>query len=145
MATGRWHSGLIDDSQDFSVLWRPAEPAKPPRLLPAEERAVTALITACELLGRRGPDPQAWATPFRQNPIAFLLDTTSDPVNVWGPDGTLVYSNRAAEKNKLDTEVRHDTAAETFVGAGSRFERRCTRFECVGIDYVLEVFREVRR
>jgi hypothetical protein len=97
------------------------------------------------LLGRRGPDPQGWTSPFRQDPIAFLLDTTSDAVNVWGPAGTLVYSNRAAEKHKLDTEARHETAAETYVGAGFRFERRCTRFECAGIEYVLEVFREVRR
>lgn len=139
MTPGR--AGLLDDLQNLTVLWRPVEPEQPPRLLSAGERASTALIAACDLLSRRGPAPSPWITPFRQDPIAFLLDTTSNPVNLWGPLGTLVYRNRAAEH--ADLGCRNDVAREDFVAGGRRFERRCLRLACGGADYMLEIFHEI--
>ncbi len=130
--------GLLEDFENFPVLWRPVEPEHPPRLLSAGERAVAALITACELLARRGPDPQAWTTPFRQDPIAFFLDVTSDPVNLWGPHGVLVYRNHAAERSGLSDG--NEVIREDFVGAGRRFERRCLQLEYRDVAYVLEIF-----
>jgi PAS domain-containing protein len=123
------------------VLVRPADPAQPPRLLSPRERAVAALLTACELLTRRGPDRQGWATPFCQDPVAFLLDTVSDAVNIWGPDGVIVYSNRAAEE--IDIGDCTESAPKEFVHAGRHFERRCSRVEYQSVEYVLEVLHQV--
>lgn len=133
-ATGPRQQGF----EDLTVLWKPAEPTESPRLLSTGELAMGALITACELLAQRGPAPNAWTTPFRQNPIAFLLDTMNEALILWGPDGTLIYRNRAAEAIGLD--CREEVALERFAGiAGRQFERRCLHIEYGG-DYVLEIF-----
>lgn len=142
MTTRQWHMGLVRDLISFPILWRPTEPLQPTRLLAAEDRAVTALLTACELLARRGPDPQGWTTPFRKNPIAFLLDTMNTAVNLWGPDGVLIYSNRAAEQIGLDH--RDEMVPEESARDGSGYERRCVRLEYDGEDYVLEIVQEFR-
>lgn len=133
--------GLLEDIENFPVLVRPADPEQPPRLLLPSERAVAALLTACELLTRRGPDEHGWATPFQQDPVAFLLDTVSDAVNVWDPEGVAVYSNRAAEE--LGCGDCAEAAPRRFVHAGRHYERRCSHVEYQSEQYVLEVLHEV--
>lgn len=133
--------GLLEDTVNFRVYVRPVDPQQPPRLLLPRERAVAALLGACELLMRRGPEPGAWTTPFRQDPVAFLLDSMNDAVTLWGPDGVIVYNNRAAEE--IGCGRCEDVALKDFVNAGRRYQRRCIRIEHETVEYVLEVLHEV--
>jgi hypothetical protein len=62
-----------------------------------DEMTKTALVRAFNLLVKCGEGPSAWAAPFPNDSIAFLLDTSSDAVNLLGSEGKLLYRNRAAE------------------------------------------------
>jgi PAS domain-containing protein len=57
---------------------------------------VGKLLGAARLLNRRGAGSLAWAAPFRDDPIAFLLDSMSDGMIIWAVGGELLYQNRAA-------------------------------------------------
>jgi hypothetical protein len=107
----------------------------------AGEQAVADLLRAFELLNRRGTGVSAWAAPFRDDPLAFLLDSTSDAMSVWGGGGELLYQNRAAAG--LNVGHREAAPLEEFSSRGRRFERRCLRCGFQGAEYVLEIIREV--
>src|SRR3954470_24730029 len=53
------------------------------------------LLSALQRLSFRAGEPGAWAAPLAEDPIAFLLDTVGEVVNVWTTAGELVYSNHA--------------------------------------------------
>lgn len=99
-----------------------------------------ALVAAFALLARRGNGPLAWTTFFRHDPIAFLLDSTSDAINLWGPQGELLYRNRAAEGLKMGRS--DETPREVLWPSGRRLERRCCRFRCGNAEYVLEILTQ---
>ncbi len=67
------------------------------------EQSTGVLIEAIRMLNRRGEGPEAWVTSFLQDPIAFLIDTVSDPVRVRDARGQLLYQNPAA--NELPSEL----------------------------------------
>lgn len=105
------------------------------------EQAVSALLGAFELLTHRGNGSAAWASPFRDNALAFLLDSMSDAGNLWDWEGELLYRNRAAEQ--LGIGRCDDTAAEELTIHGRRFERRAARCRCGDTEYVLEILRDL--
>jgi hypothetical protein len=99
-----------------------------------------ALVAAFTLLASRGIGPLAWTAFFRHDPIAFLLDTTSDAINLWGSKGELLYRNRAAERLKIGRS--EETGREVLWPSGRRVEHRCCRFRCGHAVYVLEIIGE---
>ena len=105
------------------------------------EQAVSALLSAFELLTHRGNGCAAWASPFRDNALAFLLDSMSDATNLWGSEGELLYRNRAAER--LGIGRCDDTAVEELTIYGRRFERRTARCRCGGKEFVFEILRDL--
>jgi len=105
------------------------------------EQAASALLGAFELLTHRGNGSAAWASPFRDNALAFLLDSISDATNLWSPEGELLYRNRSAEQ--LGIGHCDDIAAEELTIDGRRFERRSARCRCGDKEYVLEILREL--
>lgn len=138
-----WRIELIQPPAHLPVRRRP-EPRTVATVVPAPARPEGALIAACELLARRGSGPGAWVTPFRNHPIAFLLDAIGDVVNLWGPDGRIVFRNHASEQLHLDAGPPQGAARELVVIQDRRFERRCERVTHGGSAYVLEVLREAR-
>jgi hypothetical protein len=109
--------------------------------LGASEQAFSDLLNAFELLNRRGTGAAAWAAPFLDDPVAFLLDTMSDAMNVWNADGQLLYQNRAAVG--LGLGCAEAAPLEEFYWQGRRFERRCLCYRLQGVEYVLEILHEV--
>jgi hypothetical protein len=107
----------------------------------ANERATSSLLHALGLLSRRGTGGLAWSTPFHDDPIAFMLDSINDALNVWDAGGRLVYQNPTALMLGLGRSS--DTAYETFAVGGRRFERRCQRCRARGQSFVLEIIHEV--
>jgi hypothetical protein len=103
----------------------------------AGEIGSAALVAAFALLARRGMGPLAWTAFFRHDPIAFLLDTTSDAINLWRSSGELLYRNRAAERLKIGGP--EESGREVWWPRGRRFERRCCRFRCGNEEYMVEV------
>lgn len=101
------------------------------------EVSSAALVAAFRLLARRGNGPLAWTTFFRHDPIAFLLDTTNDAINLWGSKGELLYRNRSAEQLKLGRS--DETGREVLWPDGRRCERRCCRFRCGNAEYLIEI------
>jgi hypothetical protein len=108
---------------------------------PVQRATFLDLIRALELLNRRGPGVLGWAAPFRDDPLAFVLDSMSDALNLWKPGGELLFSNAAALS--LGLEWRDDLPFEQFSAKGRRFERRCIRYAADGGEYVLEIVRQV--
>jgi hypothetical protein len=100
------------------------------------------LLGAARLLNRRGPGRLAWAAPFRDDPIAFLLDSMSDAMNIWAVGGELLYQNRAAAELGV-AGSRNAVPFEAFSASGRHFERRSLRCRALGVDYILEIIREV--
>jgi hypothetical protein len=105
------------------------------------ERAASSLLHALGLLSRRGIGGLAWSTPFHDDPIAFMLDSMNDALNVWDADGKLVFQNRTALG--LGLGQASDAAYEVFSSGGRRFERRCQRCRARGQSFVLEIIHEV--
>lgn len=140
----RWQFRLVEDTVFLPVLWRRRERRSLTPPLPAPgERASAVLLEAFHLLARRGPGTLPWSASFRQHPIAFLLDTTGDAINLWDPAGELLYQNRAAAELGVGRCV--ETPLEVFSVDGRRFERRCVRCRSGSTEYVLEVVREDRQ
>jgi hypothetical protein len=111
-------------------------------LRPAPVTTTDRLLAAFDLLSRRGEGPSAWATPFRDDPIAFLLDTMSDAVTLWGPTGQPLNQNRAALELRLGNG--NEAALQSFWARGEAFERRCLSSQAGKRDYMLEIIRQVR-
>ncbi len=105
------------------------------------ERAASSLLHALRLLSRRGIGGLAWSTPFHDDPIAFMLDSMNDALNVWDADGKLVFQNRTA----LGLGLGRASAAayEVFSSGGRCFERRCQRCRARGQSFVLEIIHEL--
>lgn len=112
-----------------------------PRL--ANDNAVGQLLLAFALLNRRGTGVLAWAAPFRDNPIAFLLDSMSDALSIWSSSGELLFENCHAARlaQRHGGKVRHSREAplERFTSQGQRFERRSLHCTGDGIEYVIEI------
>lgn len=127
-----------------SIVWQSESSRRP-----ETEGALGQLLRALELLSRRGTGAQAWAAPFRDNPIAFLLDSMGDALSLWSSSGELLFRNRHAARLAerqggmgLDGgKVRHSREAplERFTWRGQRFERRSLRCAGDGIEYVIEI------
>ena len=142
MGTGRWPIELVEESEFLPVMWEEQPSFSQDKSLPSPERlAIGSLLLAFELLSRRGPEPGSWVTSFRDHPIAFLLDSISDGVNLWGPGGRLVYQNPAGEH--LGMGKSEESALEVFTADGYRFERRCLRIRQNSDNYVLEIIHRV--
>ena len=142
MATGRRHVELAEENAPPAlVLWQPRpEPPEPevqpelPNLLP--------LLSALRHLAFRAGEPGAWGAPLARDPIAFLLDSITEAVNVRTTSGELVYSNRsAAELDPLGPVV---PGVSELARGGRRFERRAVVFEAVDATYIVEILREDR-
>jgi hypothetical protein len=142
MGTGRWRIELVEESDFLPVLWEePSSPSQEKSLPSPERLAIGSLLLAFELLSRRGMGPSSWITSFRDHPIAFLLDSISDGVNLWGPNGRLIYQNPAGEH--LGMRKSEERTLEVFTAGGHQFERRCLRIRQNSDDYVLEVIHRV--
>jgi hypothetical protein len=139
MATGRRQADVEDAVERLPTPWPP--PGGHQEVGEATgDIGSAALVAAFTLLARRGMGPMAWTAFFRHDPIAFLLDTTSDAINLWGSQGELLYRNRAAERLKVG---RPDEAVrEVLWTSGRRSERRCCRFRCGHAEYLLEIIGE---
>lgn len=110
--------------------------------LSMKARATHELLGAFDLLAFRGTGNQAWAAPFRHDPIAFLLDTVSDAANVWAADERqLLYQNRAARALALGR--CDDVDVEQFTAGDRWFERRSLRFDTGGRNYILEIIHQL--
>ena len=139
MATGRWRIEIVEQTDRLPVVWHPSVRLQQIRRAP-DETAQTALMSAFQLLANRGAGPSAWMASFRHDPIAFLLDTSSDAVNLWGSKGELLYRNRAAER--LGLGQCEDKAWEVVTAGDRRLERRCCRIRYGNARYLLEIIGE---
>src|SRR5690348_6774274 len=96
MATGRWHMELAEENEPPALaLWRPP-PEPPEQEVVPEIPNLLPLLSALRHLAFRAGEPGAWAAPLARDPIAFLLDSITEAVNVRTSGGELVYSNRSA-------------------------------------------------
>ncbi len=139
MGTGRWRIEIVEEPERLPVVWQGAFVWREARQV-QDDPAKAALLSAFQLLGSRGSGPTAWAASFRHNPIAFLLDTSSDAVNLWEVGGHLLYRNRAAERLGLG---RCDETAWEVLREGPRhLERRCCRVRWGKVEYLLEIIGE---
>ena len=147
MATGRWHIELAEESEAPALVpWRPRpEPAleEPP----PEPPGILALLSALRHLAFRGVEPRPWATPLSADPIAFLLDTVGEAVNVWTGAGELLYSNHTAADLRAHLQLGGPPQAgvSSWTLGERRFERRGLAFDAYGTTYVLEIVRELPR
>ena len=141
MPSERWRVELVEDTSALPALWSEV-PLRGKRSGASRriDLAAQALLSAMERLCLRSSGPGAWAAPFRDNPIAFLLDAMSDAVNIWGPDGKLVYRNSTAEH--FGVGQFSDETLVVFSEGGHRFERRCLRFQVASGECLLEIIRE---
>jgi hypothetical protein len=139
MGTGRWRVQFIEEPEQLPVVWH-APMRRPESAPPPGEIAKAVLIVAFQLLAYRGTGPLAWAQFLRHDPIAFLLDTSSDSITLWGPAGEPLYRNRAAERLGLG---RYEETAWEVIRAGERrLERRCCRIQHGPTRYMLEIIGE---
>jgi len=104
-----------------------------------DEQAAAAILGAVEHVARRSEGPEAWVASPATDPIAFLLFSISDPVNIWSR-GSIIFRNRAAEALGL---ARSEYASDERVEAANRiWERRCLRFQRGDTEYLLEILTE---
>ena len=138
MGTGRWRLKSSNKLDQLPMVWHPPVRLNQSQgMEPPNEMAKIMLVSALKLLANRGEGPFAWAAPFYQDPIAFLLDTSSDAINLWGSSGELLYCNRSAER--LGTRRCEGRAWEVFIFEGRRYERRCCPIRYGNAEYLLEV------
>jgi hypothetical protein len=140
MAARRWQFRLTEEPENLPAPWRRAERHAASSLV-SGAYAARALLAAFHLLAQRGAGHGAWAAPFRHDPIAFMLDTIGDAINLWSAEGALLYRNAAAAE--LCVGYSGFAPWESFVSAGRRFERRCLRYHLGAGDYILEVIHEL--
>ena len=135
---------IIRQSRDLPVRWAPQTPwwavalprhARPPA--PGEWSAA-GLVSAIRTLLRRGAGAQGWVSPYRHDPIAFLIDAVSTPVRVWSSEGELIFENAASRgRRDLRSLERPDRAEQE--ATGRRIERRVLTFQHKGDELTLEV------
>jgi hypothetical protein len=78
-------------------------------------------------------------SPYRHDPIAFLIDAVSSPVRVWSSEGELMFENAASRgRRDLRSLGRPDQAEQE--PTGQRIERRVLVFQHKGDELTLEVF-----
>jgi hypothetical protein len=108
---------------------------------PLVDRSLNQLLRAFDLLKRQGTGAFAWAAPFRDDPIAFVLDSMSDAVRIWSASGDLIFQNRMAAR--LDIRPGDGYPLERVTCRGRYFERRSLRCTGGGVDYLIEIAHEV--
>jgi len=142
MATGRWHIELAEENAapPALVLWQPQPEPPEPEVEPALPNLLP-LLSALRHLGFRAGEPGAWGAPLARDPIAFLLDSITEAVNVRTTSGELIYSNRTAAE--LDPLGPADPGVSELARGGQRFERRAVAFETVDATYIVEILREI--
>lgn len=111
-------------------------------------QSASGLLSAFELIARRGAGRSSWAAPLGDDPIAFLLDSISDAANLWSASGSLLCRNRASIALGSISAVPPPSpgpgsAVEGFSVQDHRYERRYLHCRMRARDYVLEVVREV--
>jgi hypothetical protein len=144
MATGRWHFELAEEMEAPALVpWRPRPEPAAEEEPPPEPPGILALLSALRHLAFRGVEPRPWATPLSADPIAFLLDTVGEAVNVWTGAGELLYSNHAASDLPLGGPPQSGVSSWTL--GERRYERRGLAFDAYGTTYVLEIVRELSR
>jgi hypothetical protein len=141
MATGRWHLELAEENETPPlVLWR-SRPEPPQQEAVPEAPNLLPLLSALRHLAFRAGEPGAWGAPLARDPIAFLLDSITEAVNVRSASGELVYSNRSAAD--LGPLGPADPGVTELARGEQRFERRAVAFEAFGTTYVVEIVREI--
>ncbi len=105
--------------------------------------AILSLLGAARRLAFRGSGPAAWAAPLVDDPVAFLLDSTSDAVVIWTAGGRLLYANDAAKA--LDLGEPPAPGLSLMTVGGRELERRCLSFALFGATYIIEVIRPATR
>ena len=108
---------------------------------PSINGSLSQLLCAFELLNRQGTGDFAWAAPFRDDPIAFLLDSMSDALRIWSSSGELLFQNRMAVR--LDIQSGEGYPLERLTCRGQRFEKRSLRCTGGGVEYLIEIAHEV--
>jgi hypothetical protein len=108
----------------------------------------SGLLTAFDLIARRGAGRSSWAAPLGDDPIAFLLDSISDAANLWSADGALLCRNRASIalgpiSAGPPPSPEPASAVEAFSAHDRRYERRYLHCRMQAGEYVLEVIREL--
>jgi hypothetical protein len=108
----------------------------------------SGLLTAFDLIARRGAGGSSWAAPLGDDPIAFLLDSISDAANLWGADGALRCRNRASIAlgpiaAGPPPSPEPASVVEAFSAQDRRYERRYLHCRMHAGEYVLEVIREL--
>ena len=114
--------------------------SEPPRR-PSIDGSLSQLLHAFELLNRQGTGAFAWAAPFRDDPIAFVLDSMSDAVRIWSSSGELIFQNRMA--TRLDVQAGDGYPLERLICRGQRVEKRSLRCTGAGVDYLIEIAHAV--
>jgi PAS domain-containing protein len=102
---------------------------------------IQALLAAFQSLARRGVGPDAFAAPFAESPLTFLLDTIQDAVLVRWADGTVAYRNRAAEAL---TALGSEDSYPQYTQDGVTYERRRMRYREGATQVVVEVISRSR-
>jgi hypothetical protein len=116
--------------------------------MPFSLQTASGLLTAFDLIARRGTGESSWAAPLGDDPIAFLLDSISDAANLWSADGALLCRNRASLalgpiSAAPSSSAEPASVVEAFSARDRRYERRSLRCRIHSGEYVLEVIREL--
>jgi len=139
MGTGRWRVEFVEETEQLPMVWHAPLRRQEIQQAPGEI-AKAALVAAFQLLACRGTGPLAWAASLRHDPIAFLLDTSSDAITLWGTRGEVLYRNRTAER--LGLGRYEETACEVLTAGDRRLERRCCGIRYGNAHYLLEIIGE---
>jgi hypothetical protein len=141
MAQHRWFLKLVEEQDLSPVLWKPPQ-SRTMASADFSRLGTAELVAACTLLACRGTGPQAWTFGYRQDPVAFLLDTIEEAVSLWTTEGARLYRNRAAES--LNSGWRGYVALERLRQDHRDLERRCISFSLGHTGYVSEIVHEAR-
>lgn len=96
------------------------------------------LVSAIRTLLRRGAGAEGWVSPYRHDPIAFLIDAVSTPVRVWSSEGELIFENAASRGRRDPRSLERPDRAEQEA-SGRRIERRVLMFQQKGDELTLDV------
>jgi hypothetical protein len=145
LTAGRSKLQFIEQKRPLLILFRQREEAS---RAPSIESSVRSLVHALELLARRGTGGAAWAVPFGEDPIAFVLDTMTDGVTLWSLAGELLYKKRAATELGATAGAHAESVEapmELFASGGKHFARRSSRCVFQGAVYFVGSIRVVPR
>lgn len=141
MTQHRWYLKLVEERDLLPMRWNPPQ-SRTMTAADFSHLGAAELVAACTLLTCRGTGPQAWTFGYRQDPVAFLLDTIEEAVSLWTTEGARLYRNRAAEA--LNLGWRGYAALERLRQDDRDLERRCISFSLGHASYVLEIVHEAR-